>query len=585
MDTESSPVAILCVDDEPGLADLIATHLEQHDEQLRTTTATSARDGLNQLETVDVDCIVSDYNMPDIDGLEFLEIVRADQPDMPFILFTGRGSEEIASDAISAGVTDYMQKGVGTDQYQVLAQRIRNAVERHRARTQRMEAEQRARTILNASPDAVLVSMNSEYVYANPAAVDLFNADSETDLVGHSILDLIHPDDRDEVQNKIEPVATGGQTVTRVGRTVQTLDGQEVSVEVTGRQITWDGENGIVAILRDLSTPEQRTRTQQRYRAAFENGFDAMVIFDDDQQITDVNQSGCELSGRSQKDLIGSGIGKVFTDEFDLEEAWQEFKAADQIRGTASIQRPNGEKRIIEYTTSADIVPGEHLTVARDVTEQEEYIDKIESKNEQLEKFASFVSHDLRSPLNVAQGRVVLAQQDCESEHLADAVAALKRSHSLIDDLLRLAREGEQVSEVESVDLAEAINTCWENVKTGDATYDAETDRTIQADRSRLQQLLENLIRNALEHGGDGVTVTVGEMENGFYVSDNGPGIPQGEREQVFEAGYSTTGDGTGFGLQIVKEIANGHGWEISVTEGDEGGARFEIIGVDFADE
>lgn len=155
---------------------------------------------------------------------------------------------------------------------------------------------------------------------------------------------------------------------------------------------------------------------------------------------------------------------------------------------------------------------------------------------------------------------------------------------ALIDDLLTLARQGEAVSETELVDLATLADGCWENVATADATLVTDIDRRIHADRSRLRQLLENLMRNAIDHGGDDVTVTVGALADGFSVEDDGPGIPADERAQVFEMGYSTAEDGTGFGLSIVEEVADAHGWDVRVTDGAAGGARFEITGVSFVD-
>jgi signal transduction histidine kinase len=152
---------------------------------------------------------------------------------------------------------------------------------------------------------------------------------------------------------------------------------------------------------------------------------------------------------------------------------------------------------------------------------------------------------------------------------------------TLIEDLLTLAREGEQVGETEPVGLADVAKTSWQTVNTEQATLETDTTQAIQADRSRLQQLFENLYRNAVEHGGDDVTVSVGVIDDGFYVADTGPGIPESDREEVFEAGYSTNEDGTGFGLRIVEQIADAHGWEIIVTESKGGGARFEITGVE----
>jgi signal transduction histidine kinase len=154
---------------------------------------------------------------------------------------------------------------------------------------------------------------------------------------------------------------------------------------------------------------------------------------------------------------------------------------------------------------------------------------------------------------------------------------------ALIEDILTLAREGDRVNELEDVDLGEVCEACWQHVETAEATLETTTDKTIRADRSRLQQLIENLVRNAVEHGRDDVTVTIGDLETGFYIADDGTGIPADERESVFDAGYSTADDGTGFGLSIVKQVADAHGWDITLTESEAGGARFEITGTGHA--
>jgi signal transduction histidine kinase len=221
----------------------------------------------------------------------------------------------------------------------------------------------------------------------------------------------------------------------------------------------------------------------------------------------------------------------------------------------------------------------------------EEYTDQLEERerrlrqqNQQLEQFASVVSHDLRNPLNVAQARVELLQEESDSEHIEPIDRSLIRMEELIEDLLSLAQQGDQVREFVATDLASLSDSCWANVATADATLQDETTHTLRADPTRVQQLLENLFRNAVEHGGDDVSVTVGDLDNGFYIEDDGPGISEQDQDEIFTMGYSTDTDGTGFGLSIVNQVVGAHGWTIRVTDGTEGGARFEITDVEFAE-
>lgn len=210
--------------------------------------------------------------------------------------------------------------------------------------------------------------------------------------------------------------------------------------------------------------------------------------------------------------------------------------------------------------------------------------EQLERRNTQLEVFAGVVAHDLRNPLNVANLRVELAMDECNSEHLEDASGALDRMDSLINDLFTLSQQGEPVGAMESIELADLVELCWTSVETGDATLVTNTDLVIRADQSRLQQLLENFVRNAVEHAGTETTITVGDLHDGFYIADDGPGVPENEWEEIFELGYSGDANGTGFGLAIVSEVAQAHGWEVSVTESESGGAQFEITGVEIVE-
>ena len=216
-----------------------------------------------------------------------------------------------------------------------------------------------------------------------------------------------------------------------------------------------------------------------------------------------------------------------------------------------------------------------HRTI-RYALERHHQEQELRRQNERLERFANVVSHDLRNPLGVAQGRIEMIDDD---EHAPVIEKNLDRMEAIIEDVLTLAREGQSVEETEAVDLEILANQCWEQVETAAASLTTDDDITIEADPNRCQQLLENLIRNSIEHVGDDVSIHIGRLPNGFYVEDDGPGIDPEDREEVFEAGYTTNREGTGFGLNIVKESAEAHGWTVSITDGSEGGARFEFTG------
>ena len=216
----------------------------------------------------------------------------------------------------------------------------------------------------------------------------------------------------------------------------------------------------------------------------------------------------------------------------------------------------------------------------RDITDQQEREERLRRQNERLDRFTSVVSHDLRNPLLVAGGRLELLKEDCDSEHIEDIEHALNRMDALIEDLLTLAQDENTAMEREAVELKTLVQTCWETVATQNASLEIETDRTVHADRNQLQQVFENLIRNAVDRGGSDVTITVGDLDDGFYIADDGEGIPEDNLESIFDAGYSTATDGTGFGLSIVEQIVETHGWQIAVKESQAGGARFEISDV-----
>ena len=229
--------------------------------------------------------------------------------------------------------------------------------------------------------------------------------------------------------------------------------------------------------------------------------------------------------------------------------------------------------------------PRKWIVLLHDVTDHHDRQAELEAENKQLEEFASLISHDLRNPLDVAIGRTNAVKEQTDDPdleaHLARTQDSHERMRQIITDVLTLARDSHGVGELESVPLETAVMDAWSHVETSEASLSVDTQIVIRADQQRLVRVLENLFRNAVEHGGDDVSIEIGSTEGGFFVADDGPGVDPEDRTVIFEPGYCSSEDGTGLGLAIVAGIAEGHGWTVSVTESADGGAQFEFTGVE----
>lgn len=888
MNTLDESITVLLIDDEPGFAELVAELLQEEHDRLEPIPETNPEAGLQRLSDDDIDCIVCDYDMPDLDGIAVLESVRNDDPQLPFILFTGKGSEEVASEALSMGATDYLRKDHGTEQFELLSNRIINAVEAYRSQQQaatlkrirsrvreanqqlitassKEDAATRVCEILTASdpyqfawmgeinhetnriepiaeagtgngylenisitPDSsptgqgpggtairerrIVVSQDIredpafepwraeaiERGFESVAAIPLESDDTlhgvlavyaarprafdrdERSLLSELASDLALTLDRFQVERHMEiqrqqyqdlferaPVmyivtlveedepiieycnqefcetlgydrdevkgssalefyteasrqkalnggldrALNGQ-FSREERVLTACDGTEIitvvqttprrdeegtiigglslffdvtdqrereeeltlyktmvetvpdgvyamdddlhyiavndgMAELTGypkeaiegshmslihdesgvqaaiesreelrerneetatmvveydhfsaaadpipcevrfRPLPSDnGFSGTAGVVRDISDRKRRERELERFQTVVEATGDAVYTLDADGNLTYVNDAFCELVGYSKVELLGEYVDIVMDDhDIDRGEAViRELLRGDEESRTWEMDLVAADGRRITVENHLALLPHEEefrgtTGVHRDITARKERERELQRQNERLEKFTSIVSHDLQSPLNMAIGRLELAMEECDSDHLDEVHDAHDRMNDLISDLLELAQQGRVVEELEAVSLGELAEQCWRESATEDADLCVETDIRVRADPDRLRQLLDNLMRNAVEHGGNEVTVTLGALPNdaGFYVADDGPGISESDLPEVFEAGYSSTADGTGLGLSIVDEIAVAHGWTVQLTRSDHGGARFEI--------
>jgi len=449
--TDSEPIRVVHVDSDPDFLEVVAEHLESENEALTVEGETDPQAALDRLDRTSVDCVLSDHRPAGIDGLDFLERVRERHPEMPFVLYTSHGSEEIASEAISAGVTEYMQKETGTDQYAVLANTITNAVEHTRTEAALQESQQRYRTVVEQSHDGVFIYLDGTFEFVNErfCAITGYGADT---LIGMDVFELVHPDDRDRVREISRRRQSGEAHPQQYEARIVTADGETREVSLSVRSTTYDGEPAEIGSIRDVT---------DRYRSA-----------------------------------------------------------------------------------------------------------------ERLDEFASIVSHDLRNPLNVLSGRLDLARETGDETHFDALERSIDKMETLLEEMRDLARAGLPVREPAVVDVE---STAREAAETTDLTVTTEAGLpTIEADRDRLEGALVECFENVAVHT-DCDSVRVRPTEDGFAVVDDGPGIEASERDRVFEAGYTTDTDRTGFGLAIVQWIADAHGWSVAVEASSSGGTRIVI--------
>ena len=467
--TQSAAIHILHVDDEPDFARMVTDNLEAESDRFTVEWTTEPDEVAPRVADGGVDCVLSDYKMPGMTGVDVLDEVRAIDPKLPVILFTDTGSESVASEAIAAGISDYVIKGRIKEQYTLLTNKITTHVDRRRAEAVAADTERQLHELAENTNDVLWIFS------ADWTEVEYINSRYET-MFGQSIEQLYDNPDSFLAATHPDDVA-------------------------------------------DL------TQAMQRCSAGYTQ----------------------ELTYRIQAD--------------DDDWRWVESHA----------------EPIIENDTVVRIAGFTH-----DITERKQRELELRAKNERLERFASIVSHDLRNPLSVADGYLAMARDEADSDHLETVADALDRMETLISEILVLAKEGQEVTDIGSVVLDTVVRSSWNNIDQQAATLETEMNVRIEADRIRLGQVFENLFRNAIEHGGADVTITVGLLDDnaGFYVENDGEPIPEDKRDQIFETGFTTNKRGTGFGLAIIERIVDAHGWGIHATDGPDGGARFEITGV-----
>jgi len=510
------------------------------------STAECLEAGIEAIE--DFDCVVTAADLPDGDGVELLDRVRDTDADVPVVLFTSRtapalvqafvrhnGTDVVYTDDVDAADVDPSSAGGDeADEPSDDVERLRRRVDAHC----RQRVAEIADTVLGVAGT----------------------------LVGAA---------RDELDTKIEwGLKSVGERLDASCALVYEYDEPSQQLVETHSWTPTGTLFGTATASRPDQLPIDRfpgfERIQAFDRVTYPESSEQVSTDDDFAEAAGQRSPSIDRSRYFERRAIGSLVAVPIVIDWKLHGVL--------VVGTPD-RRPWPRSVVQQLDTLGDLIG--------DTLHERHQRRELETQNERLERFASVISHDLQNPLNVISGYTEVVLRTGDVEPVSEIAAAADRMDRLLSDMLALTREGDDVGSVEPIELETVVTDAWEAVETTGADLSPSELGTIEADGSRLQQAIENLFRNAIEHGIPDDVTTREQSEpvltircettaDGFAIEDDGPGIPEAERERIFKEGY-TGGNGTGLGLTIVETIVDAHGWSIDVTEGSDGGARFEI--------
>jgi PAS domain S-box-containing protein len=376
---EKESIRILHVDDEPGFLKAAKQCLELQG-LFQVETAFSVEEALEKMDREDFDAIVCDYVMSGKDGLEFLKELRAKGNRIPFIIFTGKGREEVAIKALNLGADQYLHKSGDPEAvYGELAHGIRRAVERKRAYMELWRREERLRAILTSSPDAIIIGdLHGNVVDCNEAALRLVGFSSKKELVGKSSFELIAEKDRKRAMENLKKTLEDGVTE-NIEYTLLTVNGEEYVGLLSASVIkdSFGNPTGFVGILRDITErkkAEERLReSEEKYRSLFENAVDVTLTYDLKGNVTSINKAAVEY-GFKKDEIIGKNMLKFVPKRYWprlLKELVQNARGKT-LEGQIEINTPAG-KKVAQYRSTPILIANKVVgvqTILRDITER-----------------------------------------------------------------------------------------------------------------------------------------------------------------------------------------------------------------------
>jgi len=579
MEYSDDHISLLYVDDEDILLSATKQYLEQTGD-FSVDTAPSAKEALSMIQEQEYDAIVSDYQMPEMDGLELLRTLRADGNKIPFIIFTGRGREEVAVAALNAGADFYLMKGGKPKvQFGELQNFIRKAVEKNRTETL-------YKTVFETTGSAMMI-------FEDDTTISRVNSEMEK-LWGYS---------RKELEGKVKwPELVSKEDLEkmlgyhRLRRTdpdlapknyefrVITKNGDMRTVYLTISMIP--GTKKSVVSLTDITRYKEEENRLKLTQFSIDHASEGIFWANPDGRFFSVNKSAMTIYGFSEEEYYTMSIPDL--DPSFPRERFQEFWNAAKEKGSVTFEtivpKKSGGDVIVEINVVFLTFEGQEFECGfvRDITKRKQAENALKTLNKKLNLLSSITRHDIINQVGVAQMYVDIIEMDGDVPPDSKVAKDLKTIDGVLQTIERqivFTRDYQDLG-IQSPEWCR-VGTIVENL----ASHEFE-DLTIHNEVATFEIFVDplsekaffNLFDNAVRHGEHVTEICVSfhetEEQGVLVIEDNGIGIAGDMKEKIFQRGV---GKNSGFGLFLVREIFDITGITITETGTEGKGARFEI--------
>ena len=599
----AAAIRILYVDDEAGLLDIGKLFLEKSRE-FTVTTALSGPDAIRLLEQeTEFDVIVSDYLMPEMNGIEFLNQIRGKNNSIPFIIFNGQGRGEIAIEALNAGADFYFQKsGEPQEQFAGLSQIIRNVVRQRRADVELEKSEERYRRICDGLTDylyTVHVQDGRAVSTTHGAACLAVTGYTAEEFAADPFLwiRMVFPDDRNRVIYHVSGILSG-KPVPPVEHRIMRKDGQIrwvrdtpiLQLDLSGNLVSYDG------VIKDVTERRLAEETLQ-HLTEFQNSVITnarvwLIVLDQRGKILVWNTAAEEISGYRSEEVIGKNeIWKMLYPD-------KEYRK--QITGTitriirdrkylenfeTTIRSKGGTQKVISWNTKG--IPNatgsisDYIAIGVDVTDHKRSEEALASASRKLNLLSSITRHDITNQLSVLVGYLRILERKLPDASLSEYFLKVATSAERISAMIQFTKTYESIGVNAAVwqDCHTLVDTAAKQAPLGRVMVknDLPAGTEVFSD-ALIVKVFYNLMDNAARYGGKITSIQFSVEKSGdnniIVCEDDGFGVPAEEKEKIFERGF---GKNTGLGLALAREILDITGITIRETGEPGKGARFEM--------